>query len=168
MKTGLLLAALCALPIAALAHHEPGHGHTGEHAAIQVGQPWAPATPPVATVGAGYATITNPGDQADRLLGGESPAAGRVEIHLMRHDNGVMTMRPLPDGVEIPPGATLELQPGGVHLMFLNLTKPLQAGEIIPVTLEFQDAGLIEAQFTVRPLTGGHGHGDAAQADHNH
>lgn len=143
----------------------PAMAEQGHHD-IQIGQSWALATPPAVQVGAGYATITNAGAQPDRLLGADTQVAGKVEIHLMRHENGLMTMRPLSDGVEIPAGGTLELQPGGVHLMFLDLIRPLKPGETFPVTLDFQHSGPVEAEFTVRPAVGHHG--DEAQAAHSH
>lgn len=119
--------------------------------AITIGQPWTVATPPAARVGGAYATIINRGSAADRLIGGHSPAAGRVEIHLMRHQDGQMSMQPQPNGVEIAAGSTLELQPGGYHLMLLDLVAPLRAGEVLPVTLEFEHAGSVDLSFLIRP-----------------
>lgn len=166
MMTRLSLALLLTAVPAMADHEQVGHDHG--HGAIQIGRPWAPATPPAAQVGAGYAAITNEGDSSDRLLGAETPVAGRVELHLMSHENGLMTMRPQPDGAELPVGGTLELQPGGLHLMLLDLIRPLQAGETFPITLKFQQAGRIEAEFTVRPAAGHHGKDHGVQAAHSH
>lgn len=156
-----LLAVLLMAPLPALAETN----NSDQGSVIEIGQPWAPATPPVARVGAGYATIINRAELPDRLLGAETPTAGRVEVHQMGHDNGQMTMRPLPGGAEIPAGGVLELQPGGVHLMFMELSQPLTQGATIPVTLEFQQAGRIEAQFTIRPAAH---HGHVTEASHSH
>lgn len=136
--TGLALAALMA-------------GAAWPASEIEIGQPWSPATPPVAKVGAGYGTITNHGSQTDRLLGGSSPIATRVELHELRHNADKAEMRLVKEGVEIAPGATLELQPGSYHLMLVGLTRPLRFGESVPITLEFEKAGPIEAEFTIRP-----------------
>ncbi|AGT08412.1 copper chaperone PCu(A)C [Paracoccus aminophilus] len=138
-------------------------------ARIEIGQPWSPATPPAAKVGAGYGTITNHGAAADRLLGGSSPIATRVEIHELRQNGDTAEMRLIENGIEIAPGGTLELQPGAYHLMLIGLSAPLTAGDRIPVTLEFEKAGPIEAEFAIRPAgkQGAGGHHDAAGA-HQH
>lgn len=136
--------------------------HAGD---IEIGHPWTRATPPTARVGAGYLTLTNKGDHSDRLLGGSSPAAGKVEIHTMDMTDGVMRMRHLPDGIAIPPGGTVELAPGGLHLMLKELTAPIAEGDHIPLTLDFERAGPVDVELPAAPLgasePGGHedGHG---------
>src|SRR5215831_19188253 len=77
--------------------------------AIEVSNPWARATPKGAQVGGAYMTITNKGAEADRLIDGSTPVAGKVQVHQMSMDKGVMTMRPLTGGLEIKPGETVEL-----------------------------------------------------------
>lgn len=146
------------------------HGyHLGE---LEIGHPWARATLPSAKVGGGYLTLTNEGAIADRLLGGSSPVAGRVEIHSMEMNNNVMTMRPHADGVEIPAGETVELAPGGFHLMLLDLKQPLKEGERVPLTLEFEHAGTIDVELAVGPAGNAgqsHDHGAASKdSDHKH
>jgi periplasmic copper chaperone A len=118
------------------------------------------ATLPGAKVGGGYVTITNQSKEADRLVGGSSPAAQRVEVHEMKMDGNVMQMRQLKDGLEIPAGGTAELSPGGTHLMLINLTAPLKEGDMIPVTLEFAKAGKVEVQFMAGPA-------NATSMEHN-
>jgi len=111
------------------------------------------ATPPAAKVGAGYLALVNGGTAADRLVAASSPAAGRVEIHEMRMDGNVMRMRELAQGLALPPGATVELKPGGFHLMFMELKAPLAVGANVPVTLVFERAGKVEIELKVEPAT---------------
>lgn len=128
--------------------------------------PWARATPGGAQVGGGYMKITNSGKESDRLLGGSLPIAGEVEVHEMTMSADVMKMRRLPDGLEIKPGATVELKPGGNHLMFTGLRGGLKAGQAIKGTLVFQKAGTVEVEYRVAPVGaqsgggggGGHSH----------
>lgn len=144
--------ALTAGGIVALAHDYTREGLRIEH-------PWTRATPGKAQTGAGYVTLTNGGGAADRLTGGESPAAETVEIHSMSMENGVMRMRAMEDGVAIGPGETVVLEPGGMHLMFIGLKAPFEKDEEIPVTLHFERAGAVEVMMTVEAMgakKGGH------------
>ena len=86
----------------------------------------AKAMLPGQPVGGGYLSIANKGTAADRLVAATSPSAGMVEIHTMEIVNDVMTMRPVEGGLEIPAGATVELKPGGTHLMFMAVTRAVQ------------------------------------------
>ncbi len=119
---------------------------------IQIEQPWARATPPGAQVGGGYVTITNNGTEPETLLGGSSPVAEKVEVHEMSVENGVMKMRPLPDGLEIKPGETVSLAPGGYHLMLIDLKEPLKQGEQVPATLKFAKAGDVPVMLSVESI----------------
>jgi periplasmic copper chaperone A len=92
---------------------------------IEIDGPWSRATPKGAKVAGGYLRITNTGSTPDRLTGGTFAPAGGVEIHQMSMDRGVMRMRELKEGLEIKPGATIELQPSSNHLMFIDLKRPL-------------------------------------------
>lgn len=87
---------------------------------LEIKDAYARATAPGAPVAGGYMTITNHGKEADRLVGGACDFAGKVEIHEMKMDGGTMVMRPVEGGLEIPPGATVELKPGGYHVMFMQ------------------------------------------------
>ncbi len=80
-----------------------------------------------------------------RLVEARSPAAGVVEIHEMAMENDVMRMRQVP-GVDLAAGRTLELKPGGYHVMLMDLKQPLKAGEQVPITLVFEDAA--QKRFT--------------------
>ena len=92
---------------------------------LKISAPWTRATPKGAGVGGGYMKITNTGAAPDRLVGGSSDVSGRFEIHEMSVDNGVMKMRLLAKGLEIKPGQTVEFKPGGYHVMFVGLKRPL-------------------------------------------
>ena len=121
---------------------------------LTVGQPWARATPKGAPMAGGYLTITNKGTAPDRLVGGSVPFAGRFELHEMTVEQGVMRMRPLGQGLEIKPGQTVELKPGGLHVMFLDLKQPLRAGERQKGTLVFEKAGTVAVEYAVGPIGG--------------
>ncbi len=96
------------------------------------------------SMGAFYFTVTNNGDEADRLVTIESDAAEALEIHSVVMDNGVMQMSPELDGVEIPAGESLTLEPGGYHVMMIGLTESLLNGEEFTATLHFESSGEIE------------------------
>jgi len=110
---------------------------------LVISQAWSRATPGGAKVGGGYLTIENKGATPDRLLGGTSDVADKIEVHEMSMANGVMTMRPVAGGLAIPPGKTVTLAPGGYHLMLLGLKAPLAQGQSVPVTLTFEKAGAV-------------------------
>jgi copper(I)-binding protein len=119
---------------------------------IEIVNPWSRATPKGATVAAGYATLRNNGATPDRLIGGSTEAGKRVEIHTVEMDQGVMRMRELKSGLEIKPGQTVELKPGSFHLMFVDLTRPLQKGDRIKGTLVFERAGRVDIDYAVEAI----------------
>jgi copper(I)-binding protein len=120
--------------------------------ALKVAQPWVRETPKGAKVGGGYMTITNTGSTPDRLVGGATPAAGRFEIHVMSMDGGVMKMRQMDNGIEIKPGETVELKPGGLHVMMMDLKQPFAKGGEITGTLKFEKAGSLDVVFPVQGM----------------
>lgn len=127
---------------------------------IEIVEPWSRVTPKGAKVGAGYLIIRNTSTAADRLMSAQSAIAKRVEIHEMKMDGDVMRMRALGDGLTIPAGGSVELKPGGYHIMFLELAGPIDEGQRVVATLRFEKAGDIEVQFVGRRMTrssGGHG-----------
>jgi len=112
--------------------------------------------------GAGYLSIANRGTAPDRLVAASSPAAPRVELHTHINDNGVMRMREVP-GIEIPPGQSVTLRPGGMHLMLMGLAEELRQGTTVPLTLRFERAGEVQVPLAVeaagaRGPGGGHRH----------
>ena len=117
---------------------------------LVISQAWSRATPSGAKIAGGYLTIANKGTAADRLVGGGGDIAGRVEVHEMAMDNGVMKMRPLDKGLAIEPGKTVKLAPGGYHLMLMDIKQPLKQGDKVPVTLEFETAGKVTVSLDVQ------------------
>lgn len=107
---------------------------------------------PGAKVTAGYLEITNLGSEAERLLSVSADFAGKSEVHTMTMEDGIMKMRPLIDGIEIPAGETVVLKRGGLHLMFMKLQEEIDHGKLHPVTLTFEKAGKVEVElFVVDP-----------------
>jgi periplasmic copper chaperone A len=119
---------------------------------LVITQAWSRATPNGAKIAGGYLTIENKGAAPDRLIGGSGDVAGKVEVHEMAMDNGVMKMRPLEKGLAIEPGKTVKLAPGGYHLMMFDLKGPLKQGDKVPVTLEFEKAGKVTISLDVQGL----------------
>ena len=127
----------------------PGTAAVGD---IVIEAAWTRQSPPGARAGGGYALITNTGTEPDVLVGGSAPFADRFEVHEMSVADGVMRMAELPDGLTIPPGETVELKPGGLHLMFIGMTEPPVEGASVPVTLEFARAGTVTLDLPVAPI----------------
>jgi hypothetical protein len=144
----ILFAAMIALGVTAASAHEYKAG------SIEIKHPWARATPKGATVAGGYMRLINTGSTPDRLIGGTNANSEKFEIHEMSMDNGVMKMRPLPNGVEIKPGQTVELKPGGYHLMFVGLKQPFEKGKRVKGTLQFEKAGTVDVEYVVEAIGG--------------
>ncbi|WP_295813555.1 copper chaperone PCu(A)C [uncultured Nitratireductor sp.] len=178
MRSNILIAAAAALPLFIVhASAEGTHGHHGasettenqsgemKHAAhaIQAGDlrirdPWARAMLPGQPAGGGYLVIENTGTDDDTLVSLASPRAGKVEVHTMEMNNDVMVMRPVEGGLAIPAGETVTLEPGGLHIMFMQVEKGFQEGETVPVTLEFERAGKVDLELKAGPARGGMSH----------
>jgi periplasmic copper chaperone A len=117
---------------------------------IRIEAPWIRATPTGAQVAGGYMKIENTGKEADRLVAGTTAIAGKFEVHEMKMVGTVMKMRELDKGLDLPPGATVELKPGSYHLMLMDLKAPAKAGDTIKGTLVFEKAGKVDIEYTVR------------------
>ena len=148
-----LRALIPALLFASLATSTQAHDY--QVGPIAIDHPWTRATPKNAPVAGGYMKITNTGTTPDRLTGGATDAAKKFEIHEMKMDGGVMKMRELPDGLEIPAGATVELTPGSYHVMMKNPLKPFVQGERVKASLTFEKAGKIDVEFAVEAMGAG-------------
>lgn len=98
----------------------------------------------------GYFVVTNKADAEDRLVSASSKLAERIEIHAIKVVGADIKMRPLPDGLRIPPDTTLALKPRGYHLLLLGVKLPLAKGAILPVTLLFDKAGSIDVELVIR------------------
>src|SRR6266568_5392006 len=116
---------------------------------LDISDPWSRATPKGASVAAGYMKIKNNGSTPDRLISGSSEVAPKFEVYEMRMENGVAKMRPVTGGLEIKPGETVELKPGSFHVMFVDLKKPLSAGDHFKATLVFEKAGTVSVDYDV-------------------
>lgn len=141
-RTALLALALLAAGGVAGAHEY----RVGD---IEIAHPHSPAPPPGAPSIAGYLTLENEGDTADRLLGATVAFAGKVEMHTTTMDGDVARMRELADGIEIPPGAAVALVPNGTHLMFVDPEPGILVGDKLSATLHFERAGDVDVTFNV-------------------
>ena len=125
---------------------------------VSVTDAWARATMPGQKVSGAYMQIRSDADA--RLVGASSPAVPRVEVHEMKMDGDVMRMREV-KAIDLPKGKTVSLEPGGFHIMLMNLKKPIAAGEIIPLTLVIESGGkqqTVEVKAEARAATGGMQH----------
>ncbi len=125
-------------------------------------------TPPNARNAGGFLSIYNYSSEPDRLISASSPIAERVELHTMTMENDVMRMRELEDGIELPANAQVDLEPGGLHVMFINLSQPFVEGEEVPVTLTFANGDEQEIVLPVRARTMEMPHGEGHESGDDH
>lgn len=121
---------------------------------IKIENAYTRATVPGQQVAGGFMKIENKGT-TDQLVSASSPLAGEVQLHEMAMEGNVMKMRQVKD-ITVPAGGAVELKPGGLHLMFMNIKAPLAAGESVPVKLKFAKAGEVEVKLPVNAM-GQHG-----------
>jgi copper(I)-binding protein len=164
MIRNVLVAAFLAVTPVVVVAGEMGHAQMAEQhlGDLTLSAAFARATLPNQPVAGAFLTIANAGPADDVLVAVSTPAAGRAEIHQMAMEGGTMKMRPLPEGVTIPAGETVELKPGGIHLMLMDLAGPLVEGETIEATFEFRDAGEVSVTFAIASpgaKSMEHGHG---------
>lgn len=148
----LLAALLLVAAVSGAAAHEYKAGN------LQIHHPAAKATLPGQPVGGGFFTIVNDGGDPDRLVSITSPVSDDVQLHTMTMENDVMQMRRLADGIDVPAGGSVKLEPGGLHVMFMGIKAPFKEGESFPATLNFEKAGPVDVQFNVeafRPASQG-------------
>ncbi len=115
-----------------------------------VADAWISEAPPVARNNAAFVTLTN-GNGKDVLLAVESSVSAAVELHTMSMAGGIMRMQRLPL-INLAPGETLRMAPGGRHIMLINMKQALKAGDRVPLTLVFRKAGRVTVEAEVRPL----------------
>ncbi len=141
-----------------------GAGAAIEAHGLKITSAWMRATPPGAKVAAGFLEIVNETKLPDRLIGVAAPSiAEKVEMHETIMRGTVAQMRPIVGGLVIPPGGSLTLKPGGIHLMFLGLKGRVTEGERIKARLTFEKAGTVDVEFAVRGIGAG-----APQGMHMH
>jgi periplasmic copper chaperone A len=119
---------------------------------LEVTQPWARATPKGASTAAAYLTVSNTGSKTERLSCASTVAAAECQIHEMAMRNGVMKMRPVEGGLEIKPGQTVTLKPGGYHVMMEGLKAPLKAGDKVEATLTSSDGASVKIEFPIAAI----------------
>lgn len=117
--------------------------------AVKVESPWARPTVQGQAAGGGFLRIVG-GPANDKLVSASADIAGRVELHSMSMDGNVMRMRQV-DSIDIPAGKTVELKPGGLHVMFMDIKTPLKTGASFPLTLKFEKAGDVKVNVAVQP-----------------
>jgi copper(I)-binding protein len=165
---GALAAAVAGVAVGSSAMAQTASGATGAETykagPLVIAKPWSRATPGGAKVAGGYLTITNTGSAPDRLTAVTLSVATTGEVHESTNSGGVVRMRPVEGGLEIKPGATVELKPGGYHVMFMGLKEPLKEGQRLSGTLTFEKAGTVPVDFAVRSL----GAQNAGASEHHH
>ena len=169
VSAALLLALSAALPATGV-HAQDVQAAAGlaevKAGGITISQPWARATAGRAPTAGAYITLRNDGSTADRLLGARTSAAARADMHIQQMDGDIMRMRPV-DAIELPPGASVAMGPGGLHIMLVDLKAPLKAGDRLPLTLRFEKAGEVTVEAQILSI-GAAGPGGTAPAAHDH
>lgn len=139
-----------ATAIGLLAMLQPGYGQDAAAPGLEIRDGFMRASPMASGTGAGFLTIHSTGP-ADRLIAFASPACTKPELHTHINDNGIMRMRQV-EAIDVPAGGDAVLQPGGLHLMCIGLTAKLVPGELVPVTLVFENAGEVAVSLPVKAL----------------
>ncbi|MBC8055378.1 MAG: copper chaperone PCu(A)C [Rhizobiales bacterium] len=156
MKLNLILATGALAFATAIAH-----AHSFKLGDIDIGHPYARATVPGQPTGGGYLKLDNKG-RDDKLLSARAAVSASVELHSMRMEGDVMRMRQV-EGIALPAGQKVALEPGGLHIMFVGLKAPLKVGDKFPMTLKFEKAGEVEVIVNVEAPRSG-----AAASGHAH
>lgn len=118
---------------------------------LKVMDAWARQSPAAGGNGAVYMKLVNDGGTDDVLTGAQSDVAEVAELHETKMDGGMMKMSPVPN-IKIPAGGSVSLEPGGLHVMLINLKQPLEPGQKIKLTLTFEKAGSIPVEAEVRAI----------------
>ena len=125
--------------------------HDYTQGSLKINHPWARATVAGAAAGGGFLKIANSG-ATDRLISAQAEVSNAVELHTMVMEGNTMRMRKLDNGIELPAGQSVELKPGGLHIMFIELKAPLKQGEKFPLKLKFEKAGEITVDVQVEAV----------------
>ncbi|MDO8360033.1 MAG: copper chaperone PCu(A)C [Devosia sp.] len=155
VRSAMLAALLVTcVPSLALAHHGLIHdgcpiGQTFAAGDVTVTGAFTRATPKGATAAGSYFTVVNAGAAADTLLGATSEAAADIGVHQMKMNGDMMEMSPVEDGLEIPAGGSVQLAPGGYHLMLTGMDQPFAEGACVEMTLHFAVAGDLPIQLNI-------------------
>jgi copper(I)-binding protein len=148
---GALITLMVASSVAAQSGHMTGTPESHQHGSMMA----TPGTdgPMMGSTGNGviYLTITNSSDEDDALVSATTDRAQQVELHEMSVEEQVATMHPADGPLPIPAGETVTLEPGGLHLMMVNLNESNRAGDVFELTLTFERAGDVSIEVPVRP-----------------
>ena len=162
MKNGFF--SLClSLTLAAPAFAGDDHAaHAGD---IMVHESWARASIGSAPNSAAYMQLMTHGDQADKLIAVETPAAERAELHDHILDGDVARMQKI-EAIDVKPGEPITLEPGGLHVMLMGVKDKLNEGDVLPLTLTFEKAGEVTLEVPIKGLKAGAGHGHGEGHEH--
>jgi hypothetical protein len=136
------------------------------HVGLMAHEPWSRPLAPGATVAAGYMHLMNHTAQPETLVGARADGVGRVELHDMAEVDGVMQMRPIDGGVALAVDGMAAFQPGGKHLMFMDVTRSWAEGDVVPVTLTFESGTEAVVDFAVTATGGEEDGGQSAHHAH--
>jgi copper(I)-binding protein len=137
-----------ALTLSVMLATAPAFAHKYDLGSLTINHPWARPTPPGLKVTAVYFDIRNNASTPDRLVGWTSSSAMRAELHETRIEGGMAKMRPV-SALVLPANGRVKAEPGGLHLMLMELKQPLKVGDRIPVTLKFERAGSVNVEAVV-------------------
>lgn len=144
----LSFALLAAMSCVAACTPEPTGAET-----LVIGDAWTRPTAAGMPMGVAYFTITNGTRVDDALIAASTPVAARVEMHETSIEDGMARMRPLTE-IPVPAGGRVAVAPGGIHLMLVDMTQPLEAGSRVPLVLEFRIAGRLTVELSVETRGG--------------
>lgn len=147
---------------AATAEAPPSAAATVAHVGLMAHEPWSRPLAPGATVAAGYMHLMNHTAQPETLVGARADGVGRIELHDMAEVDGVMQMRPIDGGVALAVDGMAAFEPGGKHLMFIDVTRSWSEGDVVPVTLAFASGTEVVVDVKVAAKGGDDDHGDHA------
>ncbi|WP_439361616.1 copper chaperone PCu(A)C [Bradyrhizobium sp. DASA03007] len=142
------------------------NAQTSSASSVVVERPWARATPGGAKTGAAYLILINNGEAGDQLLGATTPVADKVQFHSTTEENGMSRMREMPV-VDLVPHAKTTFDPGGMHIMLVDLKQPLKEGQTFSLSLTFAKAGKVDVTVPVAKV-GAMRPSDMAPMMHHH
>jgi len=126
---------------------------------VEVKDAYVRHMPPTQTVTGAFMTLVNTTDSDRAAVSASSDVAETVELHTHIKDGGVMRMRQV-EKIDIPAGGSTELKPGGFHVMLIDLKKPLELGQMVDISLTFDDGSSTAFQAEVKTVMGGMKMGD--------
>jgi len=141
------LLAMAAMPLMALTAASADDIRAGD---LSIDDAWSRPAPVEGATGVVYLEIENKGKEPDRLVAAKTPVAENTELHESTEEAGVAKMRPLADGIKVPPNSEIKLKPRGMHIMLLGLKQKLEEGQSFPMTLTFEKQGDVGIEVEVK------------------